>query len=106
MHRLAAVPGSTGEADAGAFVEQPTAPVILLSSADTDLVAVDRLLQQQPTLLGHALRGLNLAALAHPAVVDHYLSSTVASAQLVVVRLLGGRGPTQQAAAGVGRFCR
>jgi len=92
MHRLAAVPGSTGEADAGAFVEQPTAPVILLSSADTDLVAVDRLLQQQPTLLGHALRGLNLAALAHPAVVDHYLSTTVASAQLVVVRLLGGRG--------------
>ena len=92
MHRLAAVPGSTAEAAAGAFVEQPPAPVILLSSADTDLVAVDRLLEQEPHLLGYSLRGLNLAALVHPAVIDHYLSTTVADALVVIVRLLGGRG--------------
>jgi len=49
-------------------------------------------MEEQPTLLGYPLRGLNLAALGHPAVIDHYLSTTVASAQLVVVRLLGGRG--------------
>ncbi len=92
MHRLAAVPGSTSEADGGAFVEQPQAPVLLLTSADTDLLMLEAVLERHPGLLGAELRGLNLAALAHPAVIDHYLSTTVAEARLVVVRLLGGRG--------------
>ncbi|MCS5705284.1 cobaltochelatase subunit CobN [Synechococcus sp. FGCU-3] len=92
MHRLAALPGSGAEADAGAFVEQPPAPVLLLSSADTDLVAIDGLLTAEPELLGCELRALNLAALAHPAVIDHYIASTVQHARLVAVRLLGGRG--------------
>jgi cobaltochelatase CobN len=92
MHRLAALPGAAGEADAGAYVEQPAAPVLLLSSADTDLLTIHNLLEQQPELLGAELRGLNLAALSHPAVIDHYLATTAAQAQIVVVRLLGGRG--------------
>ncbi len=92
MHRLASIPGGSGLADAGALVEQPAAPVLLLSSADTDLLAIDQLLAREPGLLGAELRGLNLAALAHPAQIDHYLSSTVRHARLVVVRLLGGRG--------------
>ncbi|MCP9809905.1 cobaltochelatase subunit CobN, partial [Cyanobium sp. HWJ4-Hawea] len=93
MHRLASIPGALDPADAGAFIEQPPAPVLLLSSADTDLVAIDRLLAQEPELLAdHPLRGLNISALSHPAVLDHYISSTVSQARLVVVRLLGGRG--------------
>ncbi|MFM7674261.1 MAG: cobaltochelatase subunit CobN, partial [Synechococcus sp.] len=92
MHRLATVPGSAEEAAQGAFVEQPPAPVLLLTSADTDVVALEALLLQEPELLGEELRALNLAALAHPAVLDHYLATTVAQASLVVVRLLGGRG--------------
>jgi len=92
MHRLAAVPGASDHANAGAFVEQPAAPVLLLSSADTDLVAIDRLLDAQPGLLDQPLRGLNLSALVHPAIIDHYIASTAAFARLVVVRLLGGRG--------------
>ena len=92
MHRLAAVPGVSDHASAGAFVEQPAAPILMLSSADTDLVAIDRLLDARPELLGQSLRGLNLAALAHPAIIDHYIATTAASARLVVVRLLGGRG--------------
>jgi cobaltochelatase CobN len=91
MHRLAAIPGV--EDDGGvAFVEQEPAPVLLLTSADTDLLCLEPLLQAEPELLGAELRALNLAALAHPAVVDHYLARTAASARLVVVRLLGGRG--------------
>jgi cobaltochelatase CobN len=92
MHRLAAIPGSGSASDAGAYVEQPPAPVLLLSSADTDLVAVDGLLETEPGLLGCELRGLNLASLSHPAVVDHYLNVTAQQAQVIVVRLLGGRG--------------
>jgi cobaltochelatase CobN len=92
MHRLASIPGGSGAADAGALVEQPAAPVLLLSSADTDLLAIDQLLEREPDLLGVELRGLNLAALTHPAQVDHYLSTTVCHSRLVLVRLLGGRG--------------
>ena len=96
MHRLAAVPGLADAADDGglglAYVEQPPAPVLLLSSADTDLVAVSSLLRQRPTLLPVELRALNLAALAHPAVIDHYRATSLAAARVVLVRLLGGRG--------------
>jgi cobaltochelatase CobN len=91
MHRLAAIPGAADEGGL-AFIEQEPAPVLLLTSADTDLLVLEPLLQGEPELLGVELRGLNLAALVHPAVVDHYLASTAAAARVVVVRLLGGRG--------------
>jgi cobaltochelatase CobN len=91
MHRLAAIPGAADEGGI-AFIEQEPAPVLLLTSADTDLLCLEPLLQAEPQLLGAELRGLNLAALGHPAVVDHYLATTAAAARLVLVRLLGGRG--------------
>ena len=40
MHRLSAVPGASDGDGSLSYVEQPPAPVVLLSSADTDLVAV------------------------------------------------------------------
>jgi cobaltochelatase CobN len=93
MHRLAAVPGAPPEDDGSfLFVEQASAPVVLLTSADTDLQAVATLLEAEPGLFSCPLRALNLAALGHPAVVDHYLATTLAKTKLVVVRLLGGRG--------------
>ena len=52
MHRLAAVPGQDDSDTPGQlFVEQAPAPVVLLSSADTDLVAIETLLQASPQLL-------------------------------------------------------
>ncbi|MDM7952166.1 MAG: cobaltochelatase subunit CobN [Cyanobium sp. CZS 25K] len=92
MHRLASIPGARTEDDGALFVEQPPAPVVLLSSADTDLLAVAQLLEAEPELLPGELRALNLAALQHPAVIDHYVATSLASTRLVVVRLLGGRG--------------
>lgn len=93
MHRLAAVPGQDDSDTPGQlFVEQAPAPVVLLSSADTDLVAIEALLQARPALLTAELRALNLAALSHPAVIDHYIRTSLASTQVVIVRLLGGRG--------------
>ncbi len=93
MHRLAALPGQDDSDAAGQlFVEQAPAPVVLLSSADTDLVAIESLLQARPALLTAELRALNLAALSHPAVIDHYIRTSLAATEVVIVRLLGGRG--------------
>lgn len=92
MHRLAVVPGSSQPGDPLSFIEQPPAPVVLLSSADTDLATVSALLQEEPELLGQDLRALNLAALQHPALIDHYLRTSLTGTRLVLVRLLGGRG--------------
>jgi len=92
MHRLAAQPGSYDPADQGLLIEQEPAPVLLLSSADSDLRALAALQHSPPALLGADLRCLNLSALASPAVIDHYIASTASQARLVVIRLLGGRG--------------
>jgi cobaltochelatase CobN len=95
MHRLAATPGDSDCRDGTpAYVEQPPAQVVLLSSADTDLLAIESLLTRQPQRHDWQLRGLNLAALGHPAVIDHYITSTLdpLPTRIVAVRLLGGRG--------------
>jgi cobaltochelatase CobN len=94
MHRLAAVPGSSSPEDGVLFIEQPPAAAVLLTSADTDLNALAALLDAEPNPLGggRQWRGLNLAALQHPAVLDHYLRTSLQSTELVIVRLLGGRG--------------
>jgi len=92
MHRPARRPGSQDPLAQGELIEQEPAPLLLLSSADTDLAAVAALVEQDPQILGVAMRVLNLQTLATPALIDHYLASTAASARLVVVRLLGGRG--------------
>ena len=85
MHRLAAVPGSTSPSDGVVFIEQPPAAVVLLSSADTDLAALAAVLDQDPHPLGvdTAIRALNLAALQHPAVLDHYLRTSLEGTRLV-----------------------
>ena len=93
MHRLATIPGAPEPADGSLpYVEQEAADMVLLSSADTDLAAVAALLENEPDLIGGSLRALNLAALGHPAVIDHYIATTLREARVVLVRLLGGRG--------------
>ena len=93
MHRLATIPGAPEPADGSLlFVEQEAAEMVLLSSADTDLAAVAALLENEPHLIAGSLRALNLVALGHPAVIDHYVATTLPEASVVLVRLLGGRG--------------
>ena len=92
MHRLAALPGDPGDGDA-VLVEQSPAPLLLLSSADSDLALLSQRLQSAPQRASwSAIRALNLASLSHPAAVDHYLRTSMQGTRLVLVRLLGGRG--------------
>ncbi|APD48946.1 cobaltochelatase subunit CobN [Synechococcus sp. CS-602] len=92
MHRLASVPGLSDQEEGPLLVEQPSAPLLVLSSADSDLQSLADLLASEPALMPRGVRGLNLSALLHPAAIDHYLSTSLASTEVVLVRLLGGRG--------------
>ena len=88
MHRLAALPGDPRDDDV-LLVEQRSAPLLLLTSADSDLKLLSERLGAEAD---PPMRGLNLASLQHPAAVDHYLRSSLGGTALVLVRLLGGRG--------------
>ncbi len=92
MHRLVTI---SGESNGGEtlFVEQPSAPVLFLSSANTDISTLAATIDQdRKSKWINQLRALDLASLQHPAQIDHYLSTTGRDAKLIVVRLLGGRG--------------
>ena len=92
MHRLSSLPGGDF-GDAITLVEQPSAPVLLLTSAATDLTTLASCLEQDELQPWHdQIRALPLASLSHPAQIDHYLSTTGHACRLIVVRLLGGRG--------------
>ena len=94
MHRLATCPGVDPPEDV-VLVEQPPADVLFLTSAGTDLTCLSRVLELPAAraVFQASIRGLALECLGHPAQLDHYLSSTAATARQIVVRMLGGRGP-------------
>ncbi|MGC6483542.1 MAG: cobaltochelatase subunit CobN [Synechococcus sp.] len=92
MHRLSSLPGGDF-GDSITLVEQPPAPVLLLTSAATDLTTLASCLEEPHLQHWHGhIRALPLASLSHPAQIDHYLSTTGRECRLIVVRLLGGRG--------------
>ena len=91
MHRYPTTDSaSLPDGDGDLAPSHPPAEVVVLSSAETDLLALARLLASQPSPL--RLQGLPLASLHHPASIDHYINQSLAPTRVVVVRLLGGRG--------------
>jgi len=91
MHRLAATPGGwTPDADGVIFVDQTPAPIVILTAADTDVQGIARV---QPTLPADfpALRVANLLQLQQQLAIDTYADTVLCQAQVVVLRLLGGR---------------
>jgi cobaltochelatase CobN len=92
MHRIAT--GSTagsGADESLVFIRQGPAPIVVITAADTDLqclgAAVKSLGRDFP-----AVRAVNLLQLQPQIVIDDYAEAVVQSAQVVVLRLLGGRG--------------
>ncbi len=92
MHRLASIPGDDTPEDL-TLVEQPSAPVILLTSATTDIATLSSVLEERDySHWNNRIRALPLPALSHPSQVDHYISTSTKPTKIIVVRLLGGRG--------------
>ena len=91
MHRLAATPGGWNPDDEGVvLIEQTPAPIVVLTAADTDIqtlaIAAERLPSDFP-----AIRASNLLNLQQYLTIDTYIDDVLAQAQVIVLRILGGR---------------
>ncbi len=91
MHRLAATPGGwTPDTEGVIFVDQTPAPIVLITAADTDINAIA---QAMPYISGNfpAVRVVNLLQLQQQLSIDTYAETVLEHAQVIVLRLLGGR---------------
>ncbi len=91
MHRIASLPGNQPQEE-NILIEQPTAPVIFLTSATSDISCLSSALRQ-PENKGwrDKIRALPIANLSSNALIDHYISSTCLCTNIVVVRFLGSK---------------
>ena len=91
MHRLAATPGGwDSELDGVIMVEQSPAPIVVLTAADTDIATLNQALPLLPDDFCE-VRSVNLLQLQQQLTIDTYAENVLNHAQLIVVRLLGGR---------------
>lgn len=91
MHRLASLPGGWTPAKEGVIiVEQTPAPLIFLTAADTDIQAIARVWPRLPGDFPD-LRVCNLLNLQQSFSLDDYGDRVLGQAEVIVVRLLGGK---------------
>ena len=85
--------GSLYDSDEAVDLGQPPGDIVILTSADTEVSLLSTAVDSSLALAsGPAVRIANYLSLNHPFSVDSYLADTVSTAELVVVRLLGGSG--------------
>ncbi|PSL45492.1 cobaltochelatase CobN subunit [Chitinophaga niastensis] len=95
MHLIATIPGGWNPNNEGVFmVEQQPGDIIFLSSADTEIHALNAAFHtlQQKNADIPSLRMANLVFLKQELSIDHYVENVIRHAKLVVCRLLGGKG--------------
>ncbi len=91
MHRIAATPGGWNpQAEGVVFIEQTPAPIVFITAADTDIQTLVASTSQLPAGFP-ALRVVNLLQLQQQLAIDTYSENVLASAQIIILRLLGGR---------------
>ncbi len=91
MHRIAATPGGWNpQVEGVVFIEQTPAPIVFLTAADTDIQTLAASIAQLPTGFP-AVRVVNLLQLQQQLTIDTYAETVLASAQIIILRLLGGR---------------
>ncbi|HEY9612658.1 cobaltochelatase subunit CobN [Allocoleopsis sp.] len=91
MHRIAATPGGWNpQAEGVIFIEQSPAPIVVLTAADTDIQTLAASTSQLP-LDFPEVRVVNLLQLQQQLTIDTYAENVLSSAQIIILRLLGGR---------------
>ncbi len=91
MHRLAATPGGWDSSVEGVvFIEQTPAPIVILTAADTDISALSQVLTKLPKTFDE-IRCANLLQLQQQLSIDAYAETVMSHAQIVILRVLGGR---------------
>jgi cobaltochelatase CobN len=91
MHRTATISSESASIENTIFVEQTPAPIVIITSADTDLQALAQVWAQMPVGFPE-VRALNILAVQQQVVIDTYAEEVLAQATVIVVRLLGGVG--------------
>lgn len=80
-----------GNSDAGVIiVEQTAAPIVWLTAADTDIQVLAQAVARLPQAFP-ALRVVNLLQLQQQFTIDTYAEEVLEPAQVIILRLLGGR---------------
>ena len=91
MHRIAATPGGWNPNSEGViFVEQTPAPIVILTAADTDIQTLAAATNKLPTNFPQ-IRVVNLLQLQQQLSIDNYAETVLNQAQIIILRLLGGR---------------
>lgn len=91
MHILQAQTRRIDDGEEAVDLGQSPGDIVILTAADTEISGFAAARAQLDEAFP-SVRIANLMALSHPYSVDLYVENTLASAKLVVVRLLGGRG--------------
>lgn len=92
MHRINAIPGGWSPQTEGViFLEQSSAPIVFITAADTDIQTLAAAVSQLPPVEFPALRVANLLQLQQQLTIDTYAEEVLEKAQIIVLRLLGGR---------------
>ena len=89
MHRIASLPGEDPTEEI-TLVEQPSAPVLLLTTATTDISALSHCLNSNKNKFWiNKIRALPLSTLSHPAQIDHYIYTSTLNTKVVLIRIIG-----------------
>ncbi|WP_138502676.1 cobaltochelatase subunit CobN [Nostoc sp. PA-18-2419] len=90
MHRISGISGGWDQSEGLTFVEQTPATLVLITAADTDIqtlaTAIPKLPARFPTF-----RVANLLQLQQQLSIDTYAEQVLEFAQVIILRLLGGR---------------
>ncbi|AFZ25599.1 cobaltochelatase CobN subunit [Cylindrospermum stagnale PCC 7417] len=90
MHRISATSGGWDQSSGLIFLEQTPAPFVFITAADTDIQTLAATVPKLPATFP-ALRVANLLQLQQQISIDTYGEQVLELAQVIILRLLGGR---------------
>ncbi|MDM3851097.1 MAG: cobaltochelatase subunit CobN [Aphanizomenon gracile PMC627.10] len=89
MHRISARPGGLNQSEGLFFLAQTPAPFVLITAADTDIQTLAAVVPKLPSQFPE-IRVANLLQLQQQVSIDDYGEQVLESAQVIVLRLIGG----------------